>query len=131
MSMKLPFLFVAALYALTPRPVMVNVRPAFAMEPGGFHVYAMIEKHADNRQLVLEAVLWETFHVRRTPFQVDGAQSQRVFRPTNRCLCWDDLAAGDYEAVATLTRITDGRTQVFVDRQPFRVLGADPPSVGW
>lgn len=119
------FLLIAAIYAL-PAPVAITVRPSFATTPGAFQVRAIIEKHGDNRLLVIEAVQYGLFHVRRTPFVIAGAQSQRVFTPTNPCICWFDLPVGSYEAVATLTRYEDGQEKRYVDRRPFHVVGMEP-----
>lgn len=120
-----PFLFVAALYVLHA-PVTISVRPGVATAPGAFHVRAIIAKHEANRLLVIEAVQYGLFHVRRTPFVIAGAQSQRVFTPTNPCICWFDLPVGSYEAVATLTRYEDGQEKRYVDRRPFHVVGMEP-----
>lgn len=118
----IPLLLIFAMYFL-PGPVQISVRPKVAFPPGAFLVRATIERDPGNRQLVLEAVRYGVFRERRTPFQIDGAQRQRVFTPTNKCICWSDLPAGEYEAVATLTRIVEGKTQTYVAREPFRVLG--------
>lgn len=120
-----PLLIVWALYTLNP--VTISVYPAFTIEGGGIRVRAIIERHAQNRSLVLEAVRFQIFQERRTPFQLDGAQRQRVFTPTNACICWQDLPAGEYDAVATLTRMEDGKARIYRSVQPFRVIGHDDP----
>lgn len=118
---SLPFLFVAALFALNP--ITISVYPAVTMPSGGIRVRAIIERNPDNRQLRLVALLDGTFEMRATPFQIDGAQSQRVFSPTNTCGCWFDLPSGEYQAVAELTRMEHGRERRYSVRENFRVLG--------
>ena len=122
---SLPLLIVWAMFAV-PRPVEVTVRPSFALQPGSFLVRAMIEKHDDNRLLILKAVLHETFDVRVTRFQIDGAQRQRIFTPANKCICWFDLPAGEYTAIAELTRVHSGEMKIYRSQQPFRVIGMEP-----
>lgn len=117
---SLPFLFIAALYWL---PLSISVYPYVTSPSGGIRVRAIIQQHADNRQLRLVALLNGTFEMRATPFQIDGAQSQRVFSPTNKCGCWVDLPSGQYEAIADLTRIEQGKERHFVARQDFQVVG--------
>ena len=122
--MKLPFLFIAAMYAFWS-PVAVRVYPQAMLAPGAVRVTAIIERHADNRKLVLKAVQDRTFDIRVSTFSLDGAQSQRVFTPTNKCICWDGLPAGEYELVATLTRMVEGKAQTFTDQRNFRVIGME------
>lgn len=120
-----PVLLVFALFTLNP--VTISVYPPFIHEGGGIRVRAIIERHAQNRSLVLEAVRFHVFQERRTPFEIHGAQSQRVFTPTNACICWMDLPAGEYDAVAILTRMEDGHAHRYRSVQPFRVIGPDDP----
>jgi hypothetical protein len=117
---------------VTPKVVTIRISPAFAQAPGAFRPTVVIERHDANRELVLEAVERGAFHVRGSWFEIDGAQRQRVFTPTNKCICWENLPSGQYEAVAILTRMIDGRPKTFTDRRPFRVMGhedLDPPDL--
>jgi hypothetical protein len=90
------------------------------MVPGGFRVRAMIERHEANRGLFLE---YDGPMHRSSYFQIDGAQRQRMFQPTNSCACWTDLVSGNYIASATLIRMVNGQEKRYVAVQAFQVLG--------
>ena len=104
-----------------PPEVEIDVYPPFAMAPASFRVRAIIEPHPDNRALFLNYESAGTF--KSSYFQIDGAQRQRVFQPTNACACWLDLPSGEYVASATLIRMTQGRARTLSAHMPFRVLG--------
>ena len=112
-----PFLFVAALYVFGP--VSVGVYPSVASAPAAFRARAIIEKHPDNRLLVMEV---DGPEYKSSRWVIAGAQSERVFQ-------WERLelrGVGEYVARATLTRITDGKEQKIISTATFRVTGFDP-----
>ena len=120
---KLPFLFIAAMYALMPATVSLSVYPSVSMSPAMFRVLVIVPRHGENRNLCVSYALSTDpmVPIRRSCQSMAGEQERRV-----RTIYWDVREAGEYDAVATLTRVTDGRTQEFVDRQPFRVVGMEP-----
>lgn len=107
---------------LAPPPDEAPVRiqlttPRVAVWPSGtFRVRAIIERHADNRLLVIE---FDGPEYKRSDYQIQGAQRQRVFAPER--VEFD--AVGEYVAIATLVRITDGHVQRFQARTDFRIIG--------
>lgn len=112
----MPFLFVWAIFALSP--VTISVFPPAQLPPAPFRVRAIVARHADNRRLWIEI---DGPEYKRSLFEIEGAQAQRVFEPVRVEL----RAAGEYVATATLVRIEGGRERNFIARQPFRVLGLD------
>lgn len=122
-AVKLPFLFIAAMYALMPATVNLSVYPTVAMPPATFRVLVIVPRHAENRQLCVAYSLSTDplVPIRRSCQSMSGEQERRV-----RTLYWDVREAGEYEASATVTRMTDGRERVYTERQPFRVIGMEP-----
>src|SRR5689334_2113840 len=105
--MKLPFLFVAALYALMPAPVTLFIRPTFSMAPASFQATILIERHDGNRLLKVE---YDGPEYKSSEYQLDGATSKRAFQPR----VWELRSAGEYLATATLTRIVEGKEKKLV-----------------
>jgi len=118
--MKLPLLFVAAMYAFWGEPVTLSVYPAVSMSPAAFRLLVIVPRHTDNRNLCIAYSLATDpmTPIRRSCHSMSGEQERRV-----RTIYWELREAGAYDAVATLTRMADGRAQTYVDRQPFRVIG--------
>lgn len=119
--MSWPFLFVAALYTLNP--VTLTVYPPFGLPPATFRITVLTPRHADNRNLCISFadVDDDRAPIRRSCQSMAGDLERRV-----RTVYWDVRSAGEYVAVADLTRMEQGRETHYVQRQPFRVLGVEP-----
>lgn len=115
-ALSFPFLFIAAFYVLNP--VTVSLYPPFAMSPATFRITVMVPRHAQNRQLCYAI---DGPEMKKSCIQLDGESSQKVWT-----VYWDLRTAGEYEASAVLTRMTDGRERTYRDSHPFRVLGYEP-----
>lgn len=110
------FLFVAALYTLNP--VTISIYPQFAMSPATFRITVMVPRHLENRQICYSV---DGPEFKKSCVSLDGWQARRTWT-----VFWDLRTGGEYEAVAVLTRITEGRTEQFRSQQPFRVIGIEP-----
>jgi hypothetical protein len=112
-----PFLLIWAMYFL---PVVdISVFPPMAHAPAAFRARAIIEKHPDNRLLIMEV---DGPEYKSSQWVIEGAQRQRVFQ-------WQRLelrSVGEYVAKATLIRITDGRERKHIATVVFQVRGFDP-----
>ncbi len=115
MNYYFPFLFVAALYTLNP--VTLSLYPKFAMAPATFRITVMAPRNAANRLVCFQV---DGPELRKSCMSLDGENSQRVWS-----VYWELRTSGEYVAEATLTRMEDGKTKTYVDRQPFRVIGMD------
>lgn len=111
----IPFLFVAA---LTLNPVTLSLYPQLAHAPATFRLTVMVPRHAENRQICYSV---DGPELKRSCLTLNGAEDRRVWT-----VYWSLRTAGEYEAVATLTRIEAGRERLYVDRRPFRVIGMEP-----
>jgi hypothetical protein len=117
----LPFLFVAALFAL--HPVTVSVYPTVSLaQHATFRLTVMAPRHEDNRELCLgyrhpgPLEPWQ----RRSCQSMDGIHATRT-----RTVYWDVRMSGEFEAVADLKRIEAGREKHYIDSRPFRVVGIE------
>lgn len=77
-------------------PLEVIVRPTFATEPANARITARIERHPDNRWLVIEADAPTFF--RSSHRQLDGEHDSRTHN-----LLLTHLPAGDYEITVRLS----------------------------
>jgi hypothetical protein len=108
-----PFLFIAALYTLTP--VTLTVHPRVGMAPSTFRVTVIVPRHFDNRRICFG---YSGNEDRKSCLDLEGWTSRRTWT-----VYYDIRTAGEYVAEAILTRVTDGREETFQQSQPFRVVG--------
>lgn len=115
-----PFLLIMAMFTLNP--ITLSVYPQFSLSrPATFRLAVLTPRHTDNRNVCLDyRLVGDADPVRSSCQSMDGANGARV-----RTVYWDVRAAGEYEAVATLTRMEAGRERLYVDRRSFRV-GMEP-----
>lgn len=117
--MTWPFLFVAALYALSP--ISIQVYPPFSMAPATFRILVIVPRDASNRNLCYAYGASDVID-RRSCLSLDGERAKRSY-----ITYWNIRAPGDYTATAVLTRMEDGKAKLYIDRQPFHVLGGMDP----
>lgn len=99
-----------------PPPVELFLSHPTAMWPNGyFRVRIRVEPHDDNRWLVMGYDGPES-HVSYE--MLDGAAA-----PITRWREFKDLPPGEYQAIAELYRVTNGKEQLRTTRVGFRVLG--------
>ena len=110
---SLPFLFIAALYAVSP--LTLTVYPPVSHAPASVRIRVVTERHAANRSLCYG---YDGPQFKRSCLELDGAHDRRSFT-----VFWELRQDGEYEAQAVLTRIEDGRISRYTDQQPFRVVG--------
>jgi len=107
---------IGALYAFLPKPVMLTVFPGYAqMAPATFVFVVIAPRDPANREACFG---YDGPEQRSFCWTLDGDKSRRSWR-----FEWPLRVSGEYEAVASVTRMADGRAQTYVDRQPFRVIG--------
>lgn len=111
--MKL-LLLIGALYV---NPVTISVYPAVGLPPATFRITVLVPRHAANRRLCYQT---DGPELKRSCIDLAGEDARRVFT-----VYWELRTSGEYEASATLTRNVEGRNQVHVSRQAFRVLGLE------
>lgn len=112
--MTWPFLFVAAMFTLNP--VTVSVYPSFAMvHAASFRITVMVPRHLDNRHLCFGVTGPED---KKSCLTLDGFQARKTWT-----VYWTLRTAGEYQAMADLTRIEAGNERHYVSQQPFRVIG--------
>lgn len=118
-AVTLPFLFVAALYWLSP--VTLSVYPPFGMAPASFRALVMVPRDKGNRKICYG---FDGPEYKQSCVQLDGDQARRVYTAY-----WNIRTAGEYEASAVVTRIENGKEKTYTDTRPFRVLGmGEPPT---
>ena len=110
-----PFLFVAALYSLNP--VTVSVYPSVSMSPATYRITVLVPRHFDNRRICFG---YSGNEGRTSCVDLEGWTSRRSWT-----VYYDIRTAGEYQAEAVLTRITEGREQIHRSQQPFRVVGIE------
>ena len=108
-----PFLFVAALFFV--QPVSLRVYPAFAMAPATFRFLVLVPRDTRNRQLCYG---YSGNEDRKSCVQLDGDQARRTYTAY-----WSLRTAGEYQAMAIVTRNEGGAIKSYVETQPFRVIG--------
>jgi hypothetical protein len=111
------FLLVGAMWFL-PSPLSLSVYPAFGMAPATFRFLVIVPRDARNRQLCYG---YSGSEDRKSCVQLDGDQARRTYTAY-----WSLRTAGEYQAVATVTRNEGGQIKSYVETQPFRVLGVEP-----
>lgn len=111
-----PLLLIFALFTLNP--VTISVYPHFSLPPATFRITVLVPRDATNRR-----ICWKVDgpELRSSCLDLAGTDARKAWQ-----VFWDLRTPGEYEAVATLTRMVEGREKVFTDRQPFRVLGMEP-----
>jgi hypothetical protein len=112
-----PLLLIFALYTLNP--ITISVYPAFAMQPATFRITVMVPRHFENRHLCYGVTGPED---KKSCLSLDSWQSRRTWT-----VYWSLRTAGEYEAIATVTRRDAGRERSYIARQPFRVIGGMEP----
>lgn len=97
-------------------PIRFQVNTKIAQAPATIHGKVVIERHPDNRLLVV-FVDGENYGL-RTDRQLDGEAAARVYD-----MWWKDLPCGTYEARAVLVRVENGNHVQKHATARFRVLG--------
>jgi len=106
-------LFVAALYTLNP--VTISIYPPASMAPATVRITVLVPRHLDNREVCYGFSGPED---KKSCLTLDGWQARRTWT-----VYWPIRTAGEYLAEATLTRVTEGKTQTYRQQAPFRVVG--------
>jgi len=109
-------LFVAALYTLNP--VTISIYPPASMAPATVRITVLVPRHLDNREVCYGFSGPED---KKSCLTLDGWQARRTWT-----VYWPIRTAGEYLAEATLTRVTEGKTQTYRQPAAFRVLGFEP-----
>lgn len=112
-----PFLFVAALYALSP--ISIQVYPPFSMAPATFRILVIVPRDASNRNLCYSYGTNDVID-RRSCLSMDGENAKRAYTTY-----WNIRTPGEYTATAVLTRMENGKEKVYSDRAPLRVIGPE------
>ena len=124
LSVKLAAVVVAAAMA-APAPATITVYPRVTRN--NVIVRATVERHPDNRKLVIEVDNQTTFFD-STDFQLDGEASPRVF-PAGGRMVLENLPSGEYEARAIVYK--QGNEIRYKAVTTFRVIGLDTPPEDW
>jgi hypothetical protein len=114
---RLPFLFIAALYLYSP--LTLNVYPTVSAAPATFRFLIIVPRDKSNREICFG---YSGNEDRKSCTTLDGENSRRVYTTY-----WNIRAAGEYTATAELTRMEDGQRKRVTQSQPFRVIGPEPP----
>lgn len=110
---ELPFLFIAALFALNP--LTLTVSPVTSVAPVTVRVRVITERHADNRAL---CVSYDGPEYKRSCHTLNGSDDARTWT-----LYWAFRIGGEYRAVAELIRVEQGQTRQYVVAQAFQIIG--------
>ena len=112
-GMSVPFLLIFALFTIPD--VSLSVSPSFAQSPATFRFLVLVPRHPDNRRI---CVSFDGPEMRLHCEDLDGDKARRSLTTY-----WSLRTAGEYEAVAVLTRIEQGREKAYMETRAFRVFG--------
>lgn len=97
-------------------PIRVRVNTKIAQAPATVNAKVIIERHPDNRALVV--LLESAGYSLRSVRQLDGEEASRVYDSW-----WKGVPCGNYDVRAVLVRIENGRPVEKHAIENFRVLG--------